>query len=150
MFLKTTKSKKFTYVQLIQGYRQGDKVKHKVLINLGRLDRLQKDASWEGIVDKLSELMKLDNIVNMDKCRAAPISNWGYLVYRKLWNKFKIDQVLANIQEKSKVTFDINNACFLMAIQHLLDPGSKRSTYSKQKKYFQYPEIELNHLGIVA
>jgi transposase len=82
----------------------------------------------------------------MDKCRAAPISNWGYLVYKKLWRKFKIDQVLANIQEKSKVVFNINDACFLMAIQHLLEPGSKRSTYNKQRKYFQYPEIELNHL----
>jgi len=146
MYIKTTKSKKFTYVQLIQGYREGKKVKHKVLVNLGRLDQLKKDPSWGGIIDRLSELMDLNNMVNMDKCRSTQIANWGYLAYKKLWCKFKLDQFLLSLQKGSKATFDLNNACFLMAVQHLLEPSSKLGTYNKQKKYLQYQEVELNHL----
>jgi transposase len=146
MYIKTTKSKKFTYVQLVQGYREGSKVKHKVLVNLGRLDKLRKDDSWNGIIDKFSELMDLKNIVNMDNCRSTQIFNWGYLVYKKLWCKFELDKVLSNIRERGKTIFDLNSACFLMAIQHLLEPSSKLGTYNKQKKYLQHQEIELNHL----
>ena len=146
MYIKTTKSKNFTYVQLVQGYREGKKVKHKVLVNLGRLDLLQKDTSWDGIVDKLSELMDLKNIVNIDKCHTTQISNWGYLVYKKLWRKFKLDQVLSNIQEGRKATFDLDSSCFLMTVQHLLNPSSKLGTYNKQKKYLQHQEVDLNHL----
>ncbi len=146
MYVKTTKSKTHTYVQLVQGFREGKKVKHKVLVNLGRLDQLKKDTSWGGIIDRLSELMDLKNIVNIGKCRSAQIFNWGYLVYKKLWNKFKLDQVLLNIQKNSNAVFDLNNACFLMVIRHLLEPSSKLSTYNNQKKYLQYQEVELNHL----
>lgn len=146
MYIKTTKSKAHIYVQLVRGFREGSKVKHEVLVNLGRLDQLQKDISWSGIVDKLSELMDLKNIFNMDKCHSTQISNWGYLVYKKLWGKFKLDQVLLSIQKNGNATFDLNNACFLMVIRHLLEPGSKLNTYNKQKKYLQYQEVELNHL----
>ena len=146
MYVKTTKSKAHTYVQLVQGFREGNKVKHKVLVNLGRLDQLQKDASWDGIISKLSELMNLKNIVNINDFHTIQIYNWGYLIYKKLWNKFKLDQVLSTIQKNSKTVFDLNNACFLMVMQHLLEPSSKLRTHSKQKKYFQYQEVKLNHL----
>lgn len=146
MYVKTTKSKTHTYVQLVQGFREDGKVKHKVLVNLGRLDQLQKDTSWDGVISKLSDLMNLKNIVNINDIHSTQIYNWGYLVYKKLWNKFKLDQVLSIIQQSGKATFDLNNACFLMAMQHLLEPSSKLSAHNKQKKYLQYQEVKLNHL----
>jgi hypothetical protein len=146
MYVKTTKSKTHTYVQLVQGFRDGDKVKHKVLVNLGRLDQLQKDASWDGIISKLSELMNLKSIVNISDLHSTQIYNWGYLVYKKLWNKFKLDQILSIIQQSGKTIFDLNNTCFLMTMQHLLEPSSKLSTHNKQRKYLQYQNVKLNHL----
>lgn len=146
MYLKTTKSKAHTYVQLVQGFRENGKVKHKVLVNLGRLDQLQKDKSWDGIISKLSELMNLKNIVNINDLHSTRIYNWGYLVYKKLWNKFKLDQVLSMIKQDGKTAFDLNNACFLMTAQHLLEPSSKLGTHHKQKKYLQHQEVDLNHL----
>jgi transposase len=146
MFVKTTKSKNHTYVQLIQGFREGKKVKHKVLVNLGRLDQLIADKSWSAVIDKLSELLNLNSIVNLDKCSSNQIINWGYLIYKKLWNKFELNQFLPKIQQNTKTTFDLNNACFLMAIQHLLDPSSKLGTFNKQDKYVQHQPVELNHL----
>jgi transposase len=146
MFLKVTKSKQYTYVQIIHGFRKDGKVKHKVLINLGRLDRLQQDPSWTGIIDKFSELMGAKNIVDINRCKTTRILNWGYLVYKKLWNTFKMEQLLSNIQKSGRTEFDLNASCFLMVMQHLLNPCSKLGTYNKQKSYIQYPEIEANHL----
>jgi len=38
MFVKVTKAKNRQYIQLVRSYRQDGKVKHEVVLNLGRLD----------------------------------------------------------------------------------------------------------------
>lgn len=146
MYIKLTKSKQLTYVQLVEGYREGKKVKHKVLVNLGRLDLLQKNRSWEDVISKMSQLLKLKNILDIRSCEAAKISNWGYLAYKKLWKILRMDKMLLEIQRLGRTEFDFNNACFLMTINHLLNPCSKRGMYNNQTVYGQYHEVELNHL----
>lgn len=146
MYIKQTKSKKYTYIQLVEGYREGKKVKHKVLLNLGRLDLLQKDPSIEDALVNLSKALKSKNIIDIRKCVAGKAYNFGYLVYNKLWKIFKLDKHLAEVQKKGKSTFNFNNACFLMAINHLLNPHSKLGVYNNQEIYAKYEKVELNHL----
>lgn len=146
MYIKLTKAKKYTYVQLVEGYREGSKVKHKVLINLGRLDELQKNSSLEDVVSKLSEIANSRNILDIRKCKAEKINNFGYLAYKKLWKIFNLDKILLAIQQSSKTTFDFSNSCLLMVINHLLNPHSKLGIYNNQSIYAQYREVELNHL----
>jgi len=146
MYIKLTKSKKYTYVQVVEGYRVGEKVKHKVILNLGRVDKLKEDASWEGVLGRLAQALELKNIFDINKSKATETVNWGYLVYKKLWRKFKLHETLSNIRDNGKTSFDLDNACFLMVIQHLLNPRSKLGTYNQQKFYSGYKEVDLNHL----
>lgn len=146
MYIKLTKSKKYTYVQLVEGYREGDKVKHKVLINLGRLDLLKRNSSLEDVISKLSEVIEIKNIFDVRHCKSEKLHNFGYVVYKKLWKAFTLDNMLQNMQQRSKATFDFNNACLLMAINHLLNPHSKLGVYNNQSIYAQYQEVDLNHL----
>jgi transposase len=68
------------------------------------------------------------------------------MVYQKIWKEFELDKILNKLTSSRKTQFNFNDACFLMIIQHLLDPKSKLSTYTHQNRYIGLPEIKLQHL----
>lgn len=146
VFIKINSSKNFQYVQLVRAYRENGKIRHQILLNLGRLDHLENNPSLQNVVKKLAEISGIHSI-GFNECSEVQILNWGYLVYKKLWDKFKLEHILSSVQENhGKSQFDLNAACFLMAIQHLLSPSSKLAAYNKQHRYAKLPEVELHHL----
>lgn len=145
MFIKITKSGQHEYVQLVKSYRENGVVKHKVVLNFGRLDQLENNPSIQRLAIRLQELTKVKNRVNLDSFSEAQIVNWGYVVYQKIWKEFGLDRILTELKPE-KTQFDLNNACFLMAVQHLLEPRSKLATYHHQDRYVQLPPVDLNHL----
>jgi hypothetical protein len=55
MFIKRTKVNNLEYIQLTKSYRNGKKVKHKVILNLGRSDKINiKDI--DGLISVLQKL----------------------------------------------------------------------------------------------
>jgi len=55
MFIKRTKSKNKIYIQIAKSYRKGTEVKHKVVLNLGRGDKIViKDI--DNLINVLQEL----------------------------------------------------------------------------------------------
>jgi hypothetical protein len=55
MFIKRTKINALEYIQLTKSYRAGKKVKHKVVLNLGRSDKINpKDI--DGLICVLQKL----------------------------------------------------------------------------------------------
>lgn len=145
MFIKINPSKNFKYVQIVESYRKEGKVKHRIVFNLGRLDQLENNPSFQKMGTKLAQLAGASTL-NLEECSEAQMFNWGYLVYKKLWEQFKLPELLTSIKNQGKSQFDFNSACFLMAIQHLLSPQSKFSTYQKQVHYAKLTQVELNHL----
>lgn len=147
MYVKVTKSKQHQYLQLVESYRDDkNNVRHKVLLHLGRIEQVSKQ-SLLNVATKFFELAGNKNQSSTNNYSEAETLNWGYTVYKKLWAKFKLNEVLQTIQDSTtKSIFDLNSACFLMVIQHLLNPGSKLNAYNKQQHYANLPKIELNHL----
>lgn len=146
MFIKVTKSGKYEYAQLVRSYRENGVVKQEVLLNLGRLDQIANNPSIQRLAIRLQELSGLKNRVDLSTISEAQIANWGYVVYQKIWKMLELDKILARIQEKGNTQFSLNEACFLMVIQHLLEPQSKLGTYHHQNRYLNLPSIELHHL----
>ena len=120
---------KYEYAQLVRSYRENGVVKQEVLLNLGRLDQIANNPSIQRLAIRLQELSGLKNRVDLSSFSEAQIVNWGYIVYEKIWKMFELDKILTQIQEKRKIQFPLNEACFLMVIQHLLEPRSKLGTY---------------------
>ena len=146
MFVKITKSGRYEYVQLVRSYRYNNNIKHQVLLNLGRLDQIKDNPSFQHLAIRLQEISNLKNQINMDNISEAEIVNWGYIVYQKIWQEFGLDKTLSRLTKKRKTQFNLDKASFLMVIQHLLDAKSKLATYSHQNRYIDLPEIELQHL----
>ncbi|MGI6317900.1 MAG: IS1634 family transposase [Dethiobacteria bacterium] len=146
MFVKITKSGKYEYVQLVQSYRENGQTKHKVMLNLGRLDHIAGNPSFQRLAIRLQELSGVKNRVDLDEISEGEIVNYGYTVYKKLFQELGLKSILNNLQEQSKAQFSLSDSCFLMVLQHLLNPCSKRGAYLSQDRYVQLPQVDLNHL----
>ncbi len=146
MFLKTTKSGKYEYVQLVRSYRENGKPKHEVILNLGRLDQIRGNPSFQRLAVRLQELAGVKNRVDLDECSEGELFNYGYRAYKKLFSELGLESILDTVQKQSKAQFSLKDSCFLMALQHLLQPCSKRGTYVHQGRYLKLPPVELNHL----
>jgi hypothetical protein len=67
---------------------------------------------WKNIITKLATIFGVSTL-DFNSYPEAQISNWGYIVYKKLWEKFKINDILSALQSGcGKSQFDLNNACF--------------------------------------
>ena len=70
MFIKISRSKNFKYVQLVRAYREDGKVKHEVLIKLGKLDQLENNTAWQKVAMKLAEIARAKS-TNIETCSEA-------------------------------------------------------------------------------
>ncbi|WP_273333255.1 IS1634 family transposase [Dictyoglomus turgidum] len=156
MFVKITNAGGYQYVRLVENYRENGKVKQRVLFNFGRLDLLKNDPAFRNIVKKLSDIVErttTDNteavtIESEEDVSDAVIKNWGYIVFRKLWEELEIDKFLKERATRGrKIKFDADKVSFLMTIQRLIEPMSKLRTYHEKNRYFGFEEdIDLNQL----
>lgn len=146
MFIKITKAKTNQYVQLVRSYREGGRVKHKVVLNLGKLEQIENNPSFQRLAQRLAEISKLQKSADIKDCSEAEIVNWGYLIYQKIWKEYGLDKLLSHLTRNRKVQFSLNDASFLMVVQHLMQPRSKLATYNHQGHFVNLPKVTLNQL----
>ena len=148
MFIKTTHSKGYEYINLVESYKDGKITKHRVLYNFGRADHIRNNQSFINCVKRLCEIVELAPVEKNHRpdFGEAEMLNYGHAVYAKLWEKSGIGNCLKRIQQDTKIEFSLNNAAFLMAVQHLLNPRSKLATFLNQEEYFALPKLNLQHL----
>jgi transposase len=146
MFIKITKSGNYKYAQAVESYRENGAIKHRVLFNLGRLDIIEGNESFVNFARRLLEISKAPAALTLDSISEAEMSNWGYVAYKKIWNDFGLDKILSSIASKTKISYDLCQTSFLMAISHLLCPSSKLAIYNNQEKYVKLSPVNLNDI----
>lgn len=148
MHIKIVKAGKYEYVRLVESFRENGKVKHKVILNLGRKDIIEGNPSFKRLAERLLEISG-GTVGRADKLQISEgtLRNYGFIVYRKLWQIFGFDSFFDQLKRKHiKLQFDLSSVIFLMVVQHLLSPMSKLSTYERRSLYLGIPEMDLNHL----
>ena len=146
MFIKITKSGNYKYCQAVESFKENGVTRHKVLFNLGRLDIIQDNPTFQNFARRLLELSKADSPLNLNNISEAEITNWGYIAYKKIWEAFSLDKILGTIASGTKIAFDLSKTSFLMAVSHLLNPSSKLSVYNNQGKYTNISPVGLNDI----
>ncbi|MCX6384142.1 MAG: IS1634 family transposase, partial [Actinobacteria bacterium] len=146
MFIKITKSGNYKYCQAVESFKQAGVTRHKVLFNLGRLDIIEGNETFQNFARRLLELSKADSPLSLGSISEAEITNWGYVAYKKIWEAFSLDKILATIASGTKIKFDLSKTAFLMAVSHLLNPSSKLSVYNNQDKYTNTCPVGLNDI----
>ena len=152
MFIKTTKAKNYEYIKLVEAYWEDGRSKQRVLYNFGRADLIKNDESFLRIVKRLCEIAnvpvteRISETNPFEECSEATLYNYGYLAYLSLWKKLGIEGSIEEAQCGTKIAYPLPETVFLMALQHLLEPMSKLSTYGHQNRYFHMKEIPLHHM----
>ncbi len=149
MFARVITSKGNKYLNIIENYRDGKKIKQRVVANLGRLENI-KVSSIENLAKKLLEIVESEkkvtdnltpNIEELDRY------NYGYIVYKKIWDRFKLDSILEKLVEKKDIQYDFKTVVFSMVIDRLLKPKSKLALFNNKDDYFTInDELQLNHI----
>lgn len=102
MFIKITKSGSYKYAQAVKSFKQKGVVRHKVLFNLGRVDVIKDNPTFQNFARRLLELSNAASTLNLDNISEAEVLNWGYIAYKKIWRTFLLTGYLLLLHQKQK------------------------------------------------
>jgi len=152
MFVRVKPSGKYRYLQIAENYREGKKVKQKILCTLGRVDELTESGKLDALAESLlrfSSRLKVIDLHKEGKLKIhSDVSIGPALVFQRLWQQLGISEVIKKVLVDRRFTFDVERAVFLTVLHRLMDPGSDRAA-EKWKQDFQISgaeEIELHQL----
>ena len=147
-FLRAEKKSSGTYLRILESYRNNDgKSTHRVLYSLGKLEDYTPEQ-LRSIGIRLFELGGGEVKALLEgELEELGRYNYGYQqVFGKALQHFGLPDVLRRIEKKSKLQFSLYNSIFLMLLERLADPCSKRNSFFNQHEYVKLPGIALHHL----
>ena len=150
MFIKRTRSKNFTYLSVVETFREGDAVKHKTLLQLGREDQIRANGDLQRLVDSISRVASISAAnggIDLSKLEETSRHQWGAVaVYRRLWNKLDLTDILSQACKSSRRNFDLADSVFATVLARLMRPGSKLQVFERQDEFLGVPKVTLHQL----
>lgn len=145
MFVKITKNREGTkYVSIVEGYRDKDKVKHRTIQALGKLEDLE--AGNPNYLADLKEDVKagvfhpepdsLSLTLDLNKTISNPLQNYGWLLIDEFYRSLDITSVFKTYQKGTKSNIDFDKALRLLTAKRILDPQSKWKSVASQQDLF--------------
>lgn len=157
MYLHKSERKGGTYLSIVEGYREGGKVRHRTVESLGYVDDLVgeygpdpvahfKQACRERNAAKKAEAQTVTIEIHpqqkIDK-RAEARKNIGSAVLLAVYGALGVETVIRNATRGSKADYDANAVMRLLVVERILDPGSKKHAWENKDRYFFRTEFEL-------
>jgi|GEM_PF-846113 len=136
MFIKVTKSSKNRYAQVVRAFRENGKIKHEVLLNLGRTDYLSGNSGMQKMALKLMEIAGVKEVIDINRAEEAQIVKWGDIVYQKLWHETRIGDSLNPCKGRETTWFDFKKTCLYLLTRYLLTP--------EEDNYYFTADIPIN------
>ena len=99
----------------------------------------EEKASKKDIMLKYSS----STLIKKESCRSV---NVGYLFLKDIYYDLKIHDICAQIAEKYKFEFDLNQILSMLLFSRIIYPGSKRSSLELSKKFLEKPDCKLHHV----
>ena len=145
MFVRVKPSGKYRYLQIAENYREGKKVKQKILCTLGRVDELTESGKLDALAESMLRFgsrLKVIDLHKEGKLKVhSDVSIGPELVFQRLWQELGIAEVIKKVLSDRRFTFDVERAIFLTVLHRLMDPGSDRAA-EKWKQDFRIEGAE--------
>ena len=136
------------YLQVVESFRVEGKMRQRVLCTLGRVERL-RDGGLDALIQGLSKFSK-----NLEIIRASQdlVADWSkeygtVLVFRKLWEELKMDQILKQHLKSHRYKSDIGEAVFALVLNRILEPYSKKRAELWLEEVYEprFSNLKLQH-----
>lgn len=168
MYLQIYKNRGKEYVRIAESFRdpKTKKPKIRVIQSFGskekllsknpnaiqelqeKVDRMnaEKEQLNSSVLSKrLNEFIDLEN--SLPSNEGALLQNYGYEIYRILWDELKLDYFFQYRQKQdTNIQFQTKIPISLMTFSRLLFPNSKLSTYEGKERFAQEFNCELEHM----
>jgi transposase len=152
MFVRVKPAGAYRYLQIAENYREGKKVKQKVLCTLGRVDELREAGKVDALAQSLLRFGSRLKVIDLHRQGAvrvdSDLSIGPALVFQRLWRELGIAEVISQVLAARHFEFDVERAIFLTVLHRLMDPGSDRAA-EKWKQDFRIEgaeDVELHQL----
>ena len=145
-------SGQYEYLQIVESFRQGNKVRQRVLANLGRRDRLVADGVVDDLLRSLarfSERLRVVERVRSEGLQAHTARTWGpALVFDRLWREQHLPDLLERLARDRRFQFDLERVTFAIALQRLCAQGSdlQGAAWLRTVECPGFDRIELHHI----
>ncbi|WP_259016249.1 IS1634 family transposase [Emticicia fluvialis] len=147
-YLKVERKQSGTYLRILESFRNGSgKPSSRVLYSLGKVEDY-KPEELRNIGIRFYELGggELKTILEGDLIELGRY-NYGYQkVFGYALEQYGLRLLLDRLQQKSKLQFSLFDSVFLMLLERLQSPCSKRSNFQHRDEYINLPELSLQHL----
>jgi len=124
-------------LQIVQTYREGKKVKQRIISTLGRLEDLQDKGDIDSILSSLSKFSD-EVLLHLSK-RGQPTSEaltiGPVLIFGRLWKEIGLQAILSKLLSERKYEFNVELAIFIVVLHRLFISGSDRSCEVWMKDY---------------
>lgn len=135
VYLKVTKykykGKWYRHAKIVEGYRVGSKVKHRTLVNIGKI---KSDEDLERAKDLLESMKRGETLIKLKDLKVESVLEYG-LVHtgQQLWEKLGLGKVLSEAVEGRRNKFDFPSISLLLAMNRFYKPSSEREAYEWMK-----------------
>lgn len=142
----------YEYLQIVESFREGARVRQRVVATLGRRDRLVAEGTLDGLLASLarfSERLRVVERVRTDGLRAHRARTWGpALVFGRLWERQGLPEILGRLARGRAWAFDVERTTFALALQRLCAPGSdlQGASWVQTVECPGFEALELQHL----
>jgi hypothetical protein len=139
MYARVKTAGTYSYLQIVESYRDGGRVRQRVIATLGRLDALQQDGALDALMRSLSRYSQKAKV--LDAWRAGeldsgPLQKIGPdMVFSRLWDELGMSAVIRKLAAAGKQEFDIERAAYLDVLHRLMESGSERQADRWRRDY---------------
>lgn len=150
MFARIKASGPRRYLQIVENFREGNKVKQRVIITVGRIDLLEGTGRIDSLIKCLSRFA--------DKVKVVDLINGGLtggvvkkigpdLIVKRLWKELGINEVIGGLLKDRRYGFKVERAIYFTVLSRLFFPGSDRKALriSRDYKIEGREDLELHH-----
>ena len=138
MFVRAKRTGQRTYLQLVESYRDGDRVRQRLRASLGRLDLLQQSGGLEDLARSLtrfSDRLAILSASGREVREVAARRIGAPLLFARLWRELGVAEVLHGLAAERNFGFDLERAVFVTVLHRLLAPGSDRQAERWMRDY---------------
>lgn len=156
-----SKSKNTTIYYLSKSVRIGNRTTTKTIEKIGTYDEIKEKCgdmeplewakkyaakrSAEEKAAKQDVIMKCSSSMLIDK-NVRRSCNAGYLFLMDIYYSLGIDKICAEISEKYKFEYDLNEILSMLVCSRIIAPGSKRSSLEEANGFVEQPKCSLHQI----
>ena len=152
MFVRTKKSGRYEYLQIVHNERVDGKMRQRVIASLGRLDKLQESGQLDRIIASLGRYSERTAVLTAHRRGEIPeaetLKIGPALLFERLWRELGVAEVLEKRLAHRQFEFPVERAVFLTVLHRLFASGSDRAADHWRHGYRieGTEELSLHHL----